>query len=106
MEKYFWEGKIYDKSADGDFVLSSDDQIKQAYIRKSAQYSENIIYPFLEQTDFAVSIVDRVRKIIRIYRPDHPWNELNDMEFFKHLDYTGKIYQQEKKALPCPHFCG
>ncbi len=86
-----FKGKIYDRSADGDFVLSSDDQIKQAYIRKSAQYSENIIYPFLEQTDFAVGIVDRVRKIIRIYRPDHPWNELNDMEFFK----TSGLYRKD-----------
>ena len=76
-------GKIYDRSVDGDFELKSSEQIKNLYTRKSTLYSENTIYPYLYQTDFKPGIVERVRKIIRINRPDHPWNELTDMEFFK-----------------------
>jgi ATP-dependent DNA helicase RecG len=75
--------KIYDRSADGDFELTSNEQIKNLYVRKSASYSENTIYPFLFESDFESGIVDRVRKMIKIQRPEHPWNELDNNEFFK-----------------------
>ena len=86
-----FKGKIYDRSADGDFELSTGEQLKQVYVRKSTQYSENTIYPFLEQNDFAEGIVERCRKIIRSNRPDHPWNELTDLEFFR----TAGLYRKD-----------
>ena len=76
-------GKIYDRNVDGDFEIKTSDQIRNLYVRKSNLYSENTIYPYLYETDFSVGVVERVRKIMRIYRPDHPWNELTNMEFFK-----------------------
>ena len=76
-------GKVYDRSVDGDFILKSGEQIKSLYIRKSHLYSENTIYPFLYETDFVPGIVEKVRKIIKINRPDHPWNDLSDIDFFK-----------------------
>ena len=75
-------GEIYDRSTDGDFRLKTDDQIKNLYNKKTTLYSENKIYPFLYETDFVDGIVNRTRKIIRIYRPNHPWNELSDIDFF------------------------
>jgi ATP-dependent DNA helicase RecG len=84
-------GKIYDRSVDGDFELKSSEQIKNLYTRKSTLYSENTIYPYLHETDFKPGIVDRVRKIISIYRADHPWNELTDMEFYK----ISGLYRQD-----------
>ena len=84
-------GQIYDRSVDGDFVLKTDAQIKQIYNRKSTDYSENKIYPFLYENDFTDGIVDRVRKIIRIYRPNHPWNELSNKEFYK----TSGLYRKD-----------
>lgn len=83
--------KIYDRGADGDFIINSDSQIKQLYIRKAAEYSENKIYPFLNESDFAEGIIARVRKIIRIYRPNHPWNELTNKEFYK----TAGLYRKD-----------
>jgi len=83
--------KIYDRSVDGDYILNSDAQIKQIYTRKSIDYSENRIYPFLYESDFADGIVDRVRKIIRIYRPNHPWNELSNEDFYK----TAGLYRKD-----------
>ena len=76
-------GNIFDRSSDGDYKLQTDAQIKQAYNRKSTEYSENKIYPFLQESDFAEGVVGRVRKMIRINRPKHPWNELTNQEFYK-----------------------
>ncbi len=70
------KGKVFDRSADGDFELKSDDQIKQLYIRKNTLYTENTVYPYLYETDFVPGLVERVRRIIKINRADHPWNEL------------------------------
>ena len=94
-------GKVFDRSADGDFELKTDEQIKNLYICKNALYSENTIYPFLTETDFVPGLLDRVRKIIRINRPDHPWNELSDNDFFRiaglfRKDLILKKYYQSK----------
>ncbi|MDD2286685.1 MAG: hypothetical protein PHQ11_14950, partial [Paludibacter sp.] len=61
-------GKVYDRSADGDFELKSDEQIKQLYVRKNALYTENTVYPYLYETDFVPGLVERVRRIIKINR--------------------------------------
>lgn len=76
-------GKVFDRSADGDFELRTSEQIKNLYSRKNAFYSENTIYPFLFETDFVPGLLERARKLIKINRPDHPWNELSDDEFFR-----------------------
>jgi len=91
--------KIYDRGADGDFELNTDEQIKNLYLRKSSLYSENTIYPFLQSSDFANGIVDRVRKMIRIQRPEHPWNELNNEEFFKTAGLWRKDFASGKEGF-------
>ena len=75
--------KIFDRGKDGDFIIVASEQIKNMYLRKSSQYTENTVYPFLFETDFEPDIVARVRKMIKIQRPEHPWNELNNEEFYK-----------------------
>ncbi len=87
-------GKIYDRSIDGDYILKSDEQIKQAYSRKSTEYSENKIYPFLRAKDFDDRIVAKVRKLIKINRPNHPWNKLTDDEFYK----LSGLYREDFKT--------
>jgi len=73
-------GKVFDRSADGDFEIKTDAQIKNLYSRKNLLYSENTVYPFLFESDFAPGIVERVRKIIKINRANHPWNDLSNEE--------------------------
>ena len=84
-------GKVYDRSVDGDFHVRSDEQIRQIYLRKTAFYSENTIYPYLFESHFAPGIVERVRRIIKINRPDHPWNEISDEVFFR----IAGLYQED-----------
>ena len=87
--------KIYDRSVDGDFVINSDTQIRQLYTRKSNEYSENRIYPFVSENDFADGIVNRIRNTIRVYRPNHPWNGLSNMDFFKRAG----LYRKDINSL-------
>ena len=75
-------GKVYDRSADGDFVVISDEMIKNMYIRKSSFYSETTIYPYLIEDYFVPGIVKKTRELIKRNRPNHPWNELSDKDFF------------------------
>jgi ATP-dependent DNA helicase RecG len=76
-------GKIFDRSVDGDYWVKSDEQIRQLYLRKSSYFTESTIYPFLKESDFKQGILERVRKIIKVNRPAHPWNELTNDEFFR-----------------------
>jgi len=84
-------GKVFDRSADGDFEIKTDAQIKNLYIRKNLLYSENTVYPFLFESDFVPGIVERVRKIIKINRANHPWNDLSNEEFYR----TAGLYRKD-----------
>ena len=87
-------GKIFDRSTDGDFELKTDEQIKQAYNRKSTEYSENTIYPFFKEKHFAEGILEKVRKLIKINRPNHPWNNITDDEFYR----VSGLYREDLKT--------
>lgn len=76
------DGKVYDRSADGDYEVRSDEQIKNIYSRKSAYYSESTIYPYLQEKHFVPGIVDRARSLMKLQRDRHPWTDLSDAEFF------------------------
>jgi ATP-dependent DNA helicase RecG len=75
-------GKVFDRGEDGDFELKTDEQVKKLYNRKSILYTENRIYPYLTEDHFVKGIVERTRKMIKNNRPDHPWNDLNNWDFF------------------------
>ena len=77
------DGKIFDRSSEGDFELKTDAQIKNCYLRKSFFYTENTIYPYLIESDFVSGIVEKARTIIRAHRPLHPWNDLSLFDFYK-----------------------
>ena len=76
-------GKVYDRSNDGDYELRTDAEISALYQRKSTQYSENNIYPYLRLEDLRQETIERARNLIRGVRPIHPWLELSDMDLFR-----------------------
>ncbi|MBN1996515.1 putative DNA binding domain-containing protein [candidate division KSB1 bacterium] len=74
---------IFDRNADGDFKVTSSAAISRLYQRKSAYFSENKIYPFLQFTDFNESVFRKVRNLIQSHRPDHPWLTISNDELLK-----------------------
>lgn len=75
--------KVYDRSNDGDYELRTDAEISALYQRKSTQYSENHIYPYLRLDDLQQGTIEKARNLIRGARATHPWLELSDMDLFK-----------------------
>ena len=75
--------KVFDRSTDGDFELTTDEEISALYLRKSNQYTENTIYPFLGVEHFKPGVVEKAKNLIRSNRSDHPWLALSEMDFFK-----------------------
>jgi len=74
---------IFDRNEDGDFKVKSSAAISRLYQRKSAYFTENKIYPFLQFTDFNESVFRKVRNLIQTHRPDHPWLTLSNDEILK-----------------------
>ena len=78
-----FKNKFFDRSVDGDFELRTDAEISALYLRKSTQYTENTIYPYLRVEHFKEGIVNKARNLIHSMRENHPWLELSDMELFR-----------------------
>lgn len=77
-------GKIFDRNEDGDFdITNQPEQVTQLYLRKQSSYTENKVYPYVTPDDFKASLFDRVCKLARSQRPDHPWLEMDNKELLK-----------------------
>lgn len=76
-------GKIYDRSDDGDFVLSTHQQISALYNRKSTYYTEGKIYQGIVFNDFNRQLFPKIRNLIASRSPSHPWLSLSDDEILK-----------------------
>lgn len=74
---------IVDRSRDGDFMLRTSEQIRQLYLRKSETFSENKIYPYVSRADLDADLIARTRRRMVNMRPNHPWRELSDDDFFR-----------------------
>lgn len=75
--------KIFDRSVDGDYEVRTDAERRALYLRKSTQYSENNIYPYLRREHLCEDTIIKAKNLIRDNRSDHPWLGLSDMEFFR-----------------------
>lgn len=77
------DGKIFDRSHEGDFVIKADGQVNEIYFRKRAYFSESTIYPYLKESHFVADIFEKAKTIIRANRPNHPWLILPPLEFYQ-----------------------
>lgn len=92
-------GKIFDRSMDGDYEVRTDAERSAMYLRKSTQYSENTIYPFLSIEQFDSESVQKAKNLIRNMRSDHPWLALNEMDFFKQSNLYRTDYATKQEGF-------
>lgn len=91
--------KVFDRSSDGDFRVDSPQGIAEIYNKKRAHFTEGIIYPRVKKSDFKEGLLERVRNLIRSNKPDHPWLELSDDEFFRTSGLYKRDYQNDAEGF-------
>ncbi len=77
-------GRIFDRNQDGDFDITDHTRlVAELYRRKESTYTENKIYPEVGLSDLRLDLVARCRKVSGLIKPDHPWQDLDDLELLK-----------------------
>ena len=78
-----FKNKYYDRSVDGDYELRTDAQISILYLRKSAEHTEDRVYPYLRVEDLREETIEIARNRMSIVRSNHPWLDLSLMDMLK-----------------------
>ncbi|MDI6802982.1 MAG: putative DNA binding domain-containing protein [Bacteroidota bacterium] len=89
---------VYDRSADGHFVIKQPHQIAEIYNRKRTHYTEGIIYPKIRFTDFKQDLFPKVRNLIKSNVANHPWLSLTDKQILERAGLWKKDYQSGKEG--------
>lgn len=87
---------IFDRNQDGDFRVKSSEAISRMYQRKSADFTENRIYPYLAFSDFSPDVFPKIRNLIQSHRPDHPWLTLSNEELLQSAGMFKRDYESGK----------
>lgn len=88
-------GRIFDRNEDGDFDITDHTrQVADLYQRKQATYSENKIYPFAKLDDLRSDLIDKCRKLAGVWRDNHPWLGMDDLELLK----SAQLYQTDPET--------
>ncbi len=88
-------GRIFDRNEDGDLDITDHTQlVAELYRRKQATYSENKIYPFASQEDLRSDLIARSRRLAGVWREDHPWAEMDDLQLLK----SAQLYQTDHET--------
>lgn len=81
---YRCNGRIFDRNEDGDFDITDNTQlVAQLYQRKQTTYSENKVYPYATIDDLRPDVIEKCRKLSRVFRTDHPWQTMSDRDVVK-----------------------
>ena len=92
-------GRIYDRSTDGDFELKTDAAISALYLRKSQQYSENQIYPYVRLEHLKSETIEKAKNLIRNTNSAHPWLTLNEVDFFRQANLFHHDYMTDQEGF-------
>ena len=78
-----FKNRYFDRSVDGDYELRTDAEISALYLRKSSEYTEDRIFPYLRIEDLSEQTIQRARDRMKYLRENHPWAPLPLMDMFK-----------------------
>ena len=88
-------GRIFDRNEDGDFDITDHTRlVSDLYHRKQATYSENKIYPYAGLDDLRTDLIAKCRRIAGVFREDHPWLNMDDMELLK----SAQLFQTDRET--------
>ena len=82
-----YKGKIFDRSEDGDYEVKDHFQKSSLYLRKSNEFSETKVYPYMKMTHFKGELFTKVRNLLRIRDENHSLLGLNDEDLLRALGF-------------------
>jgi ATP-dependent DNA helicase RecG len=89
---------VFDRSNDGDFKVNEVHQIAEIYNRKRTHYTEGIIYPEIQFSDFNPTLFPKLRNLIKSNEANHPWLALSDEQLLKKAGLWKRDYQTAKEG--------
>ena len=73
----------YDRIEDADINISnSTNRMAELYLRKQAEFTEKKMFPYLSIDELDMSLMSRVRNLVKSKDPNHPWIQMDDMGIF------------------------
>ncbi|MCM1210120.1 MAG: putative DNA binding domain-containing protein [Blautia sp.] len=91
----FCNGKIFDRNEDADQdVSTSADLVASISNRKSATYTERIIFPYATADDLCMDFIGKARQMAVNKYKEHPWKNMSDMELLK----SAGLYEKDRKT--------
>lgn len=80
----FCDGKIYDRVGEADQnITRSVNRVANLYNRKSSQFSERKIFPYVREEHLRLDLIPVVKQLAALKRDNHPWTKMSPMEIFR-----------------------
>ncbi len=77
-------GKVYDRNGDGDIDITRQPFLMtNLYMRKQSIRSEDWVCTYVELADLKMQLFKRIRQLIRIRQPEHPWIKMSPMDIVR-----------------------
>lgn len=74
-------GRIYDRNEEGDMdITDSTIQVENLYKRKSSEFTEHKIFPFVTEDNLRMDLMPKVRQLVANKKIDHEWLAMSDRE--------------------------
>lgn len=90
----------YDRVGDADIDISrSTTQMSEMFMRKQTDFTEKKIYPYLNISDLNMSLMKRVRNLVKSKDSNHPWIEMDDMDILKSAGLYDKDFSTGEEGF-------
>lgn len=93
-------GKIYIREFEVDIDITKNQQkVGELYLKKRNFFTETEIYPHLSMADLDSRLFDKARQLIRTFRSDHPWLQVDNEQMLRDSVLWRKDFQIGKEGL-------
>lgn len=93
------KGHVFIREFESDIDINENiTAISDLHLRKRNLFTESQIYPALSMSDFNSDLFIKARNIIRSYKGDHPWLQMNDEEMLASSMLWRKDFQTFKEG--------
>jgi ATP-dependent DNA helicase RecG len=91
----FFKSRIYDRNGDADNnVTKSTEVVAGLFAVKAGQFSERHVFPYAELADMRLDLVDRAKAMALAKHPNHPWQHLTGLDFFR----SAGLYEKDRNT--------